>query len=128
MTAKQETPHPARKAAIEPDQMKQQVDVTMKVSLWLDATMSENDIAQYMDGALEKALGDQFWEVAVIDVREEAAIYTEDVKPHLVKTIWRLRSALENCARLLADFDEQEGEEGDAYREAFAALAQTPAP
>lgn len=36
----------------------------------------------------------------------------------------RLLKALEVCAILLADYDEAEGEEGDAYREATAAIAE----
>ena len=35
-----------------------------------------------------------------------------------------LRDALRACVRLLADFDESEGEEGDAYRAAVAVLEQ----
>lgn len=35
-----------------------------------------------------------------------------------------LRNALRACVRLLADFDEADGEEGDAYRVAIAALEQ----
>jgi hypothetical protein len=36
----------------------------------------------------------------------------------------RLLAALVECARLLADYDEWEGEEGDAYREAIAAILE----
>jgi hypothetical protein len=36
----------------------------------------------------------------------------------------RLLAALLVCADLLADYDEAEGEEGDAYREALAAIAE----
>jgi hypothetical protein len=36
----------------------------------------------------------------------------------------RLLAALIVCADLLADYDEAEGEEGDAYREAVAAIAE----
>lgn len=36
----------------------------------------------------------------------------------------KLLSALIICANLLADHDESEGEEGDAYREAIAAIAE----
>ena len=36
----------------------------------------------------------------------------------------RLLAALVVCANLLADYDESEGEEGDAYREAIAAIAE----
>lgn len=36
----------------------------------------------------------------------------------------KLLTALIECARLLADHDECEGEEGDAYREAMAAITE----
>jgi hypothetical protein len=36
----------------------------------------------------------------------------------------RLLTALIECATLLADHDEGQGEEGDAYREALAAIAE----
>ena len=36
----------------------------------------------------------------------------------------RLFEALVACANLLADYDDSEGEEGDAYREAVAAIEQ----
>ena len=36
----------------------------------------------------------------------------------------RALSALVTCARLLADYDESEGEEGDAYREAMEVFAE----
>jgi hypothetical protein len=35
-----------------------------------------------------------------------------------------LLGSLLSCAKLLADYDESEGEEGHAYREAVAAIAQ----
>jgi hypothetical protein len=40
----------------------------------------------------------------------------------LIVTAPRLLHALIECARLLADHDEDDGEEGDAYREAFATI------
>jgi hypothetical protein len=36
----------------------------------------------------------------------------------------RLLAALIVCANLLADYDESDGPEGDAYREALAAIAE----
>jgi len=36
----------------------------------------------------------------------------------------RLLASLITCANLLADYDESEGEEGEAYREAVAAIAE----
>lgn len=42
----------------------------------------------------------------------------------LAATAPRLLAALIVCADLLADYDESEGEEGDAYREAVAVIAE----
>ena len=36
----------------------------------------------------------------------------------------KLLTALEECARLLADYDTDDGEEGEAYRNAVAAITQ----
>src|SRR5260370_15252220 len=44
--------------------------------------------------------------------------------PSLASVAPRLLAALIVCADLLADYDEAEGEEGDAYREALAAIAE----
>jgi len=44
--------------------------------------------------------------------------------PNLASVAPRLLAALITCANLLADYDEAEGEEGDAYREALAAIAE----
>jgi hypothetical protein len=46
---------------------------------------------------------------------------------HLAATAPRLLAALIVCADLLADYDEAEGEEGDAYREAVDAIAEAEA-
>lgn len=40
------------------------------------------------------------------------------------RTSSKLLAVLNRCATLLADYDEQEGEEGDAYRDAMAAIAE----
>lgn len=110
------------------DIMKQQVDISVKLSLWLDATKSEPGILTHVRKALRRAFGEELTAVEILDVREEAAIYSEKAKGHLVKTTARLRAALAECARLLADYDEAEGEESAAYREAIEALAQMPRP
>jgi hypothetical protein len=44
--------------------------------------------------------------------------------PSLASVAPRLLAALITCADLLADYDESEGEEGDARREAVAAIAE----
>ena len=59
--------------------MKQQVDITLKVSLWLDATMSEDDIVTYIRASLPLAFGKDLTAmknpVDILEIREEAAIY-----------------------------------------------------
>jgi hypothetical protein len=44
--------------------------------------------------------------------------------PSLASFAPRLLASLITCANLLADYDESEGEEGDAWREAVAAIEQ----
>jgi hypothetical protein len=44
--------------------------------------------------------------------------------PSLALVAPRLLASLITCANLLADYDDSEGEEGDAWREAVAAIAQ----
>ena len=42
----------------------------------------------------------------------------------LMATAPKLLTALVECARLLADHDDRDGEEGNAYREAMAAITE----
>lgn len=159
--------------------MKQHVDITLKLSLWLDATMDEDDIVTHVRASLPKAFGEELTAmknpVDIISVRQEAEIYgteqtasgtqspapwshgyspytdrdgndipayeisdaegnkvfdtNEDSPAELQEANAclgaaspRLLAALVTCANLLADHDEAEGEEGDAYREAVAAI------
>jgi hypothetical protein len=44
--------------------------------------------------------------------------------PSLASLAPRLLASLITCANLLADYDESKGEEGEAYREAMAAIAE----
>lgn len=44
------------------------------------------------------------------------------------RTASKLLVVLNRCATLLADYDEQQGEEGDAYREAIAIIAEATTP
>jgi hypothetical protein len=44
--------------------------------------------------------------------------------PSLASVAPRLLASLITCANLLADYDDSEGEEGDAWREAVAAIAE----
>jgi len=59
--------------------MKQQVNVTMRLSLWLDATMDENDIVTYVRSSLPLAFGRELTAmknpVDILDIQQEAEIY-----------------------------------------------------
>ncbi|HLN26697.1 MAG TPA: hypothetical protein VK395_03075 [Gemmataceae bacterium] len=155
--------------------MKQQVDIRLKLSLWLDAAMDQDDIVTYVRAALPEAFGEDLTAMAnpvdILDIREEAAIYSpintsgstpgpwavyrlaDDAETYgsnagklivttadneveitgiinreadafLIAASPRLLASLLECARLLADYDESDGEEGVAYREAIAAIAK----
>jgi hypothetical protein len=58
--------------------MKQQVDITMKLSLWLDASMDEDEIVTHVRSALPSAFGEELTEmknpVDILHVRQEAEI------------------------------------------------------
>lgn len=59
--------------------MKQQVDITMKLSLWLDASMDEDEIVTHVRSSLPTAFGEELTEmknpVDILDVKQEAEIY-----------------------------------------------------
>jgi hypothetical protein len=59
--------------------MKQQVDITMKLSLWLDASMDEDEIVTHVRSALPTAFGEELTQMAnpvdILDVRQEAEVY-----------------------------------------------------
>ncbi len=60
----------------------------------------------------------------VFDTNEDTDAELQEANARLGSTAPRLLAALTVCANLLADYDEAEGEEGDAYREALAAIAE----
>jgi hypothetical protein len=99
----------------------------MKLSFWLDATMGEDEIVTHVRSSLPKAFGEELTAmknpVDILDVKQEAEIYGEE-KLEEPASRPRLLAALVTCANLLADHEESEGEEGDAYREALAAIAE----
>ncbi len=59
--------------------MKQQVDITLKLSLWMDATLSRDDIATLAEARLTTAFGAEtapmLSPISVIRIRQEADIY-----------------------------------------------------
>jgi len=58
----------------------------------------------------------------VFDSNEDTDAELQEANARLGSTAPRLLAALIVCAELLADYDEAEGEEGDAYREAKDAI------
>ena len=190
--------------------MKQHVGVTLKLNLWLDASMDEDEIVTHIQASLLKAFGEELEAmlnpVEILSVKEEAELYGEDSESGELNSPWtlhfdrdgtqdigiirdkagpspspwtyeyspfrltqeadekeselaafevfdangdkvfdtnedtpcelqeanarlaatapRLLASLITSANLLADFDESEGEEGEAYREALAAIAE----
>lgn len=60
----------------------------------------------------------------LFDTNEDSPAELQEVNACLASTAPRLLAALIVCGNLLADYDEAEGEEGDAYREAVAAIAE----
>ncbi|MBS0207755.1 MAG: hypothetical protein JSS27_02265 [Planctomycetes bacterium] len=62
--------------------------------------------------------------IKLFDTNENMAPDLQESNARLVSTAPRLLASLVVCADLLADYDESEGEEGDAYREAIAVIAK----
>ena len=60
----------------------------------------------------------------VFDTNENTPPDLQEANACLAAAAPRLLASLITCADLLADYDEAEGEEGDAYREALAAIAE----
>jgi hypothetical protein len=60
----------------------------------------------------------------VFDTNEDTPAEFQEANARLGSAAPRLLASLVTCANLLADYDEQEGEEGDAYREAVAAIME----
>jgi hypothetical protein len=60
----------------------------------------------------------------VFDTNENTPADLQEANACLGSAAPRLLASLITCASLLADYDESDGEEGDAYREAVAAIAE----
>ena len=58
----------------------------------------------------------------VFDTNEDMPAELQEANARLAATAPRLLASLIRCAELLADFDASDGEEGQAYREALAAI------
>ncbi len=60
----------------------------------------------------------------IFDTNEDSPCELQEANARLGSTAPRLLAALVTCANLLADFDESDGPEGEAYREAVAAIKE----
>jgi hypothetical protein len=58
----------------------------------------------------------------IFDTNEDSPCELQEANARLGSTAPRLLASLVTCANLLADYEESDGEEGDAYREAVAAI------
>ena len=59
----------------------------------------------------------------IFDTNEDMPPEIQEANARLASAAPELLAALITCANLLADYDEQDGEEGDAYRDAITAIA-----
>ena len=60
----------------------------------------------------------------VFDTNEDTPCELQEANARMASSAPRLLASLVTCANLLADFEESDGEEGDAYREAVAAITE----
>ena len=60
----------------------------------------------------------------VFDTNEDTPDELQEANARMGAAAPRLLAALVTCANLLADYDESDGEEGEAYREALAAITE----
>jgi len=99
---------------------------------------ADESVAESRLCAIAKNVEDETDEVVFADHNGDVENYEEleaecqksldagqhEANARLASTAPRLLAALIVCSDLLADYDEAEGEEGDAYREALAAIAE----
>jgi len=60
----------------------------------------------------------------VFDTNEDTPCDLQEANARIGAAAPRLLATLMTCTNLLADYEESEGEEGEAYREALAAIAE----
>jgi hypothetical protein len=58
----------------------------------------------------------------IFDTNEDTPPELQEANARLASSAPRLLAALVTCANLLADYDEHDGEEGEAYRDAVAVI------
>jgi len=62
-------------------------------------------------------------EMEGFDTNEDSPVEQQEANAQLAAAAPELWDALNECIRLLADFEDTDGEEGDAYRQGLAALS-----
>jgi hypothetical protein len=60
----------------------------------------------------------------IFDTNEDSPCELQEANAQMASTAPRLLAALVICANLLADYNESDGEEGEAFREALAAITE----
>jgi hypothetical protein len=60
----------------------------------------------------------------VFDTNEDTPAELQEANARMGAAAPRLLASLVTCTNLLADYDDSDGEEGEAYREALAAIAE----
>jgi hypothetical protein len=60
----------------------------------------------------------------IFDTNEDTPAELQEANARMGAAAPRLLASLTTCANLLADYDQSDGEEGQAYREALAAIAE----
>ena len=77
------------------------------------------------DAATEDSRPSKFWMLSksrIFDTNEDTPPELQEANARLASSAPRLLAALVTCANLLADYDEHDGEEGEAYRDAVAVI------
>jgi hypothetical protein len=60
----------------------------------------------------------------IFDTNEDTPCELQEANARIAAAAPRLLASLVTCANLLADYDESDGPEGEAYREALAAIME----
>ena len=58
--------------------MKQQVNITIDLTLWIDARKDRDGIAELARKSIQRGFGERFTSMKIIDLKEEAEVYGND--------------------------------------------------
>lgn len=74
--------HPAASNAAAPEVMKQQVEITVKLTLWTDAALSKGDLATLAENRMAEAFAQEAGEIhdflEIVEIKEEFDIYSKE--------------------------------------------------